>query len=278
MQELKIPRECFISGDAETQIANEGGEPYEIIGIDYTEDIKLFIKDAQFHWKTFVTGETLFATNIAKSLFIESIKIFTKNRFILATLFTLSSTKRINEIVHIFNRIGWRVLSPYILKETHMTPVTRELQWCIFTFLHNLGIDEEKADKFSMIVSHLIEYDNAYRFRLSDILSETSKEKLQSPRKEIKRLIKIVLSREDSHTSHKYIKIAELLTIALYIPKIRRAFDEVIKDMNLEAMQLDESDKYWLCMKNHYKFMGMTNEERTLYAQEKGWKYPNAML
>jgi hypothetical protein len=282
MQELKIPRDCYKYGSGVEQVANEGGKPYEITGISTNETIQMSIAGAMATWAVYVDGNILSKTNAIKSLFIESIKILTRKQFILGTLYTFLNTKELERFIESFNKQAFRIAvagdEPYFLKEKHMTPCSRELQFSIFTFLFEIGINEDIADRFSEIFSHILEYDNAYRYRFMDIMGETTKEDLKSSHRAINGLIEVIKQRENNQCGDKYLRIAKLLHLALYIPKIKRAFLRTLEQTDIENLQPQQADLYWMCSENSYPFMGMTNEERTLYAQEKGWKYPEGML
>lgn len=282
MQEIKVPRECYKYGSGIEQVANEGGNPFEITGISTNETIQLAIKDAMATWAVYVNGNILSKTNAIKSLFIESIRILTRKQFIFGTIYTLFKTKELEQFIQSFNRQAFRIAiagdEPYFLKEKHMTPCSRELQFVIFTFLVDIGITESTADRFSEIFSHILEYDNAYRFRFMDIMGETTKEELKSPHKAIRRLIEVIRHRENNHTGYKYMRIAKLLYVALYIPRIKKAFLKTIEQTYITNLQPQEADLYWMCSKNSYPFMGKTDEERLQYATAKGWIYPNGLV
>lgn len=279
--EIKVPRDCYKYGSGVEQSQNEGGDPYEVIGISTNEVIQLQIKDAMATWAVYASNQIMAKTNAIKSLFIESIKLLTRKQFILGTLFTIARKKERLKLIQTFNRQAFRIASvsdePYYLKEWHLTQVSRELHWCIFVFLTKLDIPEPDADRFAEIFVHLLEYDNAYRFRFQDIMTETTKDELKTPRKAILRLIGVYKDRDLAQVSDKIIRLAKLLSYAMYIPKVKHAFLEVVEGMNLENLQYQEADIYWLCTANVYKVMGMTNEERKEYAKNKGWTYPSGL-
>jgi hypothetical protein len=137
---------------------------------------------------------------------------------------------------------------------------------------------------FSMIISNLIDLDNAYRLRFEDTMSETSKEKLQNPRKEIKRLLGIMKDREirpgvkGRAIHYKFKVFAYLLSLMMLIPKVKRAFLSALSIIDLEKMKLDDTDQFWCSMRCDYKWMGLTDSERTSYAQSKNWIYPKPMV
>jgi hypothetical protein len=232
-------------------------------------------------WAVYASNQIMAKNNAIKSLFIESIKLLTRKQFILGTLFTIARKNERLKLIQTFNQQAFRVASvsdePYFLKEWHLTQVSRELHWCIFVFLTKLDIPERDADKFAEIFVHLLEYDNAYRFRFQDIMSETTKDELKTPRKAILRLVGVLESRDNIVVTDKIARVAKLLSYAMYIPKVKRAFLEVVEGMNLENLKYQEADIYWLCTPNSYKAMGLTNEERKEYAKKKGWTYPSGL-
>jgi transcription initiation factor IIE alpha subunit len=147
-----------------------------------------------------------------------------------------------------------------------------------------MGFTSDSAQTFAVIMANLIDYDNAYRLRFEDTMSETSKEKLQNPRKEIKRLLEIMRSREvrpgdkGRNIHYKFKVFAYLLSSAMLIPKVKRAFLKAVDLIDLKKMGLDDTDTYWVCLRCDYKYMGMTDTERLSYAQSKAWTYPSPMV
>lgn len=273
-----LPRELFEHSTGEQQIKDEGGDKFEVDRIEFDNGVQVYIKGADFPLKTWVSGETMFAVNQVKSLLIESIKIISRKQFILPVIYTFFNKKELNKVLQSINWQSYRVLSPFILKHHYLTRFSQELHFTVFTFMLELGLEEKQADIFAKIISHVIEYDSAYRNRLMDILSETDKNKLQKPIKEIKRLFGLFKEREGDSILEKYTSFLSVLLLALYIPRIRKAFKTTIQTINLENLQLQDSDKYWLCMIPNYNYMGMTYEERMDFFKEKGWKRPNNLI
>ena len=232
MTEIKIPRECFKYQTGEQQIASENNKYFEITGISTNESILLRVKGANEYWKVYTDAETLFATNQVKSLFIENARLLTRKQYILGTLYTFFSQKELQIFIDRFNHQAFRVMSPFILKDWHLSVFSRELHYCIFNFLLGLGLTEQSSDRFAEIFVHLIEYDNAYRFRLVDLISELTKEELANPRQAILKLIRIAQDR-DGGLSDKYTVIAKVVSFGLYVPKIRRAFNKMIQEATL---------------------------------------------
>lgn len=130
----------------------------------------------------------------------------------------------------------WTAIQPHILKEEFQQSITKEI---IQMFPSKLGI----------AIAHVLEYDSAYRFRLQDLASETTKEALLAhPIQEIRRLA-IISKRRDYDVAGKKIRYAlYILMILLLIPRIRSKFNEG----DFSKIQLDESDRYWLNLRTDY--------------------------
>jgi hypothetical protein len=278
-EELKIPRECFLYPTGSEQIQSEGGEHYEIESVDFTSEIKVYIKDAQFPMENLVMDEILFTTNQAKSVFIEGIRLLTKPLFIIPTVITLIFFR--NHLVKPFTWLGHRIMSPIMLKDKHISKFARELQYMVFEFLRHL-IDEKDADKVSEIFSRMIDNDDAYKQRLKDIFSMTTKEKLLNP-KELTRLLNILDKRQKKDNGSSWVTkvkpIVMLLRIALFfIPSARKGYKSAVKNVNMDNLILHWEDMYWSLYKTDYDFGGMTIQERKELAKQKGWTYPNKMI
>lgn len=278
MQELRIPRECYKYSTGSDQIASEGNTYFQVEGLNCVNEIQLIIKDALMPWDVYTDRETLFATNQVKSLFIETIKLLTQKQFILGTIYTFFDKRELQRFTDSFNKQAFRILSPYILKDRHLTKTSKELHLNIFTFMYHLGLTETSADKFAEIFVHLIEYDNAYRFRIMDVMDTMTKEEFNTPQQAISKLIGVILRRDWIGTSDKYLRILKLVRLALYLPKVRKAFDALVENMTIENLQTTDDDRYWMCLDGGYPFMGMTVGEREQYANKRGWSYPNKMI
>ena len=278
----RAPKELFQYESNEKMIVNEGTPTYMLDHVDYTDGIKAYLKGAQFPQKGFPTPDIMNACNQVKKILAELFKYVKDPMFLGSSLYFLLSfnkIKRIQMFLTSINSISFKVMRPYLLQAKFMTPVGLEIKLILKSFLSKLGIDDEQSIRTADIFSHLLDYDNAYRFRVQDILSESSKEKmLKNPRKEIKRLIKIYCKREKSGIEYKFIGISFLLGLVLLIPKYKRIFKEVIRDCNFERLQYDESDIYWVCFRDGYDFMDMNYQERLKYLDSKGWIKPQAYI
>lgn len=277
-EDLKIPRECFLYATGEEQIQQEGGEHYQIESLDFREDFKMYIKDAEFPFEGFVTNEILWSTNQAKSVFIEGVKLLTKPLFIIPTILTLIFFRQ--HIIKPFTWLGHRIMSPIMLKDRHISKFARELQYMVFEFMRYL-IPEKDADKVSEIFSRIIDNDDAYKQRLKDIFSMTSKEKLKNP-KELTRLLNIMYERQAGGKNswvNKVKAVVILLRLSiLFIPSARKGYRSAVDNINLDNLILHFEDLYWSVYKTDYDFAGMTIEQRKQFARDNNWKYPNKLI
>lgn len=269
----------------EQGILKENKNHYIIEKITYERGIEVYYRDCPFPRKGFPTLEAVSAVNVVKKIFIEAIKTFSKWQFILGwPLVLLSRTRPIahvikgatgipsysslDRLVASYNRIGYGIVSQFIVKPEYMTPFAGEFQALIYTFMRKLTgtleISADESRKFAIILGTIFEYDNAYRYRLQDVFSETTKQKLtENPRQEIKRLCKIYLEREkDPDVVKKYRALIKLISLPLYLPMIKSAMRKALHSCEFERLQMDEADKYWCKIRHDYNFQGLPVEER----------------
>lgn len=145
-----------------------------------------------------------------------------------------------------------------------MTPLASEFQALLFVFIRRMGIDYEIAKKFSIIFGTILEYDNAYRYRLEDIFTETSKEELShNPRREIKRLLSIYLKREkDTGVAYKHKMIFQLMSLPLLLPMVKSSLRKALTNCEFNRLQFDEADRYWCRNRFDYDFFSQSIEKR----------------
>lgn len=152
---------------------------------------------------------------------------------------------------------------PAFLELRYYGPLTRELKKGIEEFLVRLGISAHCADRFAFYFVTLIEYDSAYYYRIEDLFTETSAEKLKNSRREIKHLVNLLIQREKhAQIIPKFKGMGLLLTWLFLSPKIKRAFKKALEVMEFEKLQFDDADRYHVRQMKGYDYFGMTFEER----------------
>lgn len=171
---------------------------------------------------------------------------------------------RLKKLIPKINDFGYRIMKPHLLKPENMITMTSELCALIEVFCSRLGIDSRESKRLAQLLSHTLEYDDAYRTRLQDIITACDERALvNNPREEIKRLLRVYKQREpDQHVARKMQKIVSLLSLLLFIPKIYRAFVSTVLVADFKRLKRDASDEYWVLNRGDYNFIGMTYEER----------------
>lgn len=217
------------------------------------QDIKLtplgalvYIGNAPYPHKGIPVGEAVGQLN--------TLKEYTKQK--------LYSFPTPNSFVRDFNVFFSKCFYSYRVNLKSMCPAARNLSYVINDILTELGISTPTERLlFSYNLSHVFEFDDAYRYRIQDIATMINAISLyKNPRKELKRVFDIAVSRE-VHTPQKakMRKIYNLILLAMYIPKVKRAIAAVVP-FYLNLIRLDKGDAYWAGFKDNYNFQGITHE------------------
>ncbi len=255
-KDIYPPQEVFIN-------TYSGNELHRTVGghqIFITEDIILSeeygicskYKDVPYLYKGMPHTDSVRAISVVKAtvmLLLKNIKLskFLKKRY--RYLFLLDLCK-----------IADNALAKYSMKDEYLCPFARESKKFITLFLEELKYPTRIADIFA----YFVQYDNNYRDRLQDLASESSPDRFKSPQKEIKRLLRLSIERDISNTisSKKFTLCVKLLTLALYLPKVRRAFKKALSGINFKRLQFDEADRFFCLVGKDYNYFGRTYEDR----------------
>ena len=261
----------YNTGSRSETMVNEHAKSMLIEKITFDNGIKVYVKGAMFPKKGFPIPEAVWSANQAKRLLIEALR--------LPFLFL----HPIKKLLSIYNSIAMQAVKPFILKDEYMTPVGQEIKSYIYIFLIHLGLEKRTdiqqkiSSDFADIIGFIIDIDDAYRYRIQDIASETTaKELIAHPIGEIRRLTKILITRDSPGVAKKFQRVSTLLQLALLIPRFRRAFKKTLSENFLffQKLQYDQADEYWVWNRPDYKFLGMTHELRMELAKKKEWIFP----
>jgi hypothetical protein len=96
-----------------------------------------------------------------------------------------------------------------------------------------------------------------------------------NPHKEIAKYMKISKERDTIHVSVKMIAGLKLLSLALRIPKYKRAFREALTFIEFDKMKFDEIDMYWISFRTDYPYLGEEADVRA--KRNEGKKMPIPM-
>lgn len=202
----------------------------EVEGIAYTPSgILLHVKGHQQPFKGLPTKEAIEATGMVKRL---------ARGLNWKLLFTLDA----------FEEVSYMMLTPHFLQYEQLTNTARE----VHILLKGLV-----GTKLARVIAHVVEYDGAYRFRLMDLASETSREEMMlNPRGEIKRLLQINRQRDYQEASDKIEKAGKFLRLLLLYPPFKRRVIRALGDCVFDELQFDPIDTYWAMQKVDYDYFG----------------------
>lgn len=154
----------------------------------------------------------------------------------------------------------------WFLEDAYYSKNVKEIRKGIEAFLGEIEINKDLAHKVSEVIGMLFEYDNAYRFRINDLLNEADSRKLESNfPKEVERLIDLLAEREtigNDSVPQRFKSGAKLLNYAWKVPKLRKGIKNAIKAINWEKVRLDFPDIYHTCLYSDYNTQGKTIQER----------------
>lgn len=228
----------------------------EKIEVKAYEGTLVWYQGAKQPKKGFPSPQALYALNQIKKIIIEGFSIL--NIFIALGIFISDK----NRLLRSFNVIFDKIFLNFKIKDEYLCKSAFNLAKFVQGLLENLGIDKTIAYEFAFNIAQIIEYDDAYRYRVQDVMSEINNDNmLKNPRKELLRLMDIWQERDRPGVTAKMRKIITPITYFLYIPKFKKAF--VSNVYSLHEMRYDDADWYWVCRRSDYNFGGVSYEERS---------------
>lgn len=246
LKRITIPQDYFIGDGSYT--ADEK-RYYDFKDIKLVENVGLlvYIGNAKHPRKGMPAAEIMLQLNTLKEYLKQKIQ---DGRIVFFKSFVTD-----------FNRFFEKCFYPYRVKVKYMCAAATGVYYVLLDVLIALGFNAETANKFAFYIAHLFEFDDAYRYRAQDIVTMINLlEFYNNPRKELRRVFDIALSREVHEPQRKKMaKVYTLITYAVMLPSIQRTLKK--SWVNMELIKFDESDIYWAGFKDNYNFMGVTHEE-----------------
>lgn len=270
-----MPRWMFEYEPSVVQIAKESQEFYIVEKIIIDMGIYAYLKGVPYPQKGFAEPQAIWAINMVKRSIIEPLKVALKWQFLTSFVAIGISTRKskinaIQGILEALARVCFGALSGFLLKPAFLCPVAQETRKMVKVFLLEIGITETTSDQISKIFAHILQYDNAYRFRMQDLFSETNKKKLvENPRKEIGRLVCLLFERDDKSIARKIKSLVRILVFILLFTYFKKAFIVAVKSVDIARMAFDEDDRYWVSIRTDYKYFGMEYNERMELVKDK---------
>jgi hypothetical protein len=234
------------------------GLPSELQGI------YVFFYGLKYPRKGFPDPDIIRVVNIVKRFITGLVKSLIKNKFSLIG-FIFRPYKTIRTYLDWFYEFCQPVIFQYILEDEYFSIFSNEAIKFATIILTGLKIPEPRAKALAKLFVSLIEYDDTYRYRIEDILSETESWKLfHNPRAEIKRLIEILAKRDNRpQVIEKFGSYAKILSMGLLIPKFRMLFYKALDSVDFTKFQYDEADRYHCLCQYGYEFMGRDINDRS---------------
>ena len=277
---MSLPRHIFENKEGAEQVASESEVFYLQENITFDNGIQVWLRGAEYPQKGTAPANVLFDFNIAKRIMAEGLKIVSKLPVVVGFMLGQAVLPKrhklsIAGVLAAYNSILWKVLSPHMLKGEYMTPCAYEIRKFSYVFLREIGVCEHDARQFSSIASHFIEYDNAYRYRVQDLIHDTDLNDLsKDPQNVIKRYIRLSKERDSDAVSGKITAGIRLLSLVLRLPKYKNAFREALTFIEFDKMKFDEVDIYWISMRTDYPYLGEEADVRSKRNEGKGIPIP----
>ena len=261
MPEVKLqipsPPDILFEKQKTGHVLNEKSPVYLIEKMEIVEDFGMCItyKGVPYVKKGFPTPEAVFAINQVKKILLEFTKLCKNPLILLGIVF---SNKTI--LCQSFNVVFDKIFSNHKIKEQFMCRSAFNLANFVHSVLLDMKVDNTIAKEFAFNIAQIIEYDDAYRYRVQDVMSELNVEAFtKSPRKETKRLVSIFKERSTNFVPQKLHSVMVIVLLSSFF--LKKSF---IKNVSfLKQIEPDNHDRYWMSMRDdHYNYFGLSVEER----------------
>ncbi len=224
--------------------------------------------------KGFPYPEAVMANNSLKKTVKTSLSFVSKETLIPIGLFALLPWKlkmrAVGKVVNAYCDLADNVFHTHYLKPERYCKAAKEIWRGTAVFMNELGFDPELSDRAGRAVATIFEYDDSYRYFVQDLAGATWDQKIyKRPAKEIRRLGQVFYDRDGEfeiigsrRVGTMVKRTMGIVALALYVPRVKRAFRKAIAAVDFRRLELDEGDKYHVLMRNNYNFFGESFEVR----------------
>lgn len=240
---------------------NEGQPIYLIEKMEAVENFGMCIYyvNVPYVKKGFVFPEAMVALNQIKKIIFYASYYLKKPLFILGVIVT-PKNRLLDTFNAIFNKIFFDGIKnrSFSIDEKWMCRSAYYFAKFVENVLVDVGIRPSTAQEFAFNLAQIFEYDDAYRHRFQDIMTELNvKAFKKNPTKELQRLVEVFKSRtlDGVYTSKKH--IIDLIIFSSFL--LRKQFRQHA-DL-LKKCERDQADWYWACIRNdNYLYDGKSKE------------------
>ncbi len=249
--------------------ANHTFPLFERVTYPPTGGIYIYFKGMPFPKKGFPYPEAALNNDVIKKFTMTFVKIFANKALMIpiAAFALLPWKTKIGALEKALadyaRTINWLAMGNILKRERYSTPC-REIWAFVETLLTELGFSPALSFDIARIMATVIEYDDAYRYRFEDLMTEINKDALVAkPRQEIKRIMDIFNVRELAPNAKiVFSAIGKLLGILILHPKFKRAFVKACAGADFSRMSLDNADRYHVLLMGDYDYTGRTSAQR----------------
>lgn len=217
--------------------------------------------------------EAIHAMNGIKRLLLVSVQLLSSKELRIPLFTSIFIGKKgmgrlLNQVCGYFLSIGAVTILPYYMLDGYYCPLVKELRKALFSFLLDMGVEREIADQTAETLAMFFEYDNAYRYRIQDLIYEANvSDLIYNLPKELERLIKIGATREmvpggGEQVTGRFQSALKAVKMAWRIPFVRNSIRKSIQSMDFEVCKADEGELYHTLLYGDYNVRGKTIEER----------------
>lgn len=224
-------------------------------------------KGCKYLRKGFPFDEASYACDIVKKYTMNFIGTLAEPELILSYLAFLilpwkMKCRIINRALMRYTKFANSILAPIYLKPDYVGHFSRNIFVLCSQFLIGIGISPVKAQRTAKVLATLLENDDAYRYRIEDILSEVTKEELQfSPMRAFKKIAGIIEVR-DKQVAHKFLGMLKLMRFFFLSFHVRKAWKKALENTNYSMLQMDDADRYHTLLRGGYDYGGLNEDER----------------
>lgn len=234
----------------------------------------------KFPMRGWVFREAVFANDLVKRKLINDVRfVFSSSlKYYLPLIFLFSNSKKlilnyceklINYAESTYQHFGR--MMPYENEEgkavTMLTVCPDPKRYCnMVREIRRAALLISKDDTIGFgiikIISMILEFDDAYRYRIQDMMSLVNKDDMiRNPGKEMKRVMLIAADRGQG-TAEKFRSFAKAVPWLFRIRFIKHIIQEFFKEVSLEKLTLDTFDFYRVLPWGGYDWGGIPSAER----------------
>ena len=267
---ITLRREFF---EHEAPIQDRVGERQTTVfiftGVDIPKEGGIYrkYKDVLFNMKGFPQPNLIYRVDIVKKYTMAIIENLAQKWVLIPLSLAFFYPKKLkvkllSRFIQSYINLANGSLESVYYKENYYCKFSREIRKSIYVFLTSYGVNSELSENFAKVIATIFEHDDAYRFRVQDILSEiTKRELLKNPKQTLEKMIKIFSEREQ-RVLPKFISAFYLLKYLFLMKSFRQSFRKAVLWTDFKELQFDEGDKYHATIWSTYNFFGKTDEER----------------